>query len=194
MANSIRELVGCLLDGFRALLLELSKFRVNKSWKTMFHQHCCSRAEELEGFWGVLGHCWNQKQSFQGTELFPVLVQKGEASHHKLALRYPQHWQWAMSLEFQKQCLCDCSIGASNSIDDIIEGWVLFIAAAQSCFHLPVTSDNIHLKPTTKPFVRLGSSSYSTCTINGGALTCHWWRSGEWCPHPQSCRRDRDRW
>jgi len=29
MANSIRELVGCLLDGFRALLLELSKFRVN---------------------------------------------------------------------------------------------------------------------------------------------------------------------
>lgn len=57
MANSIRELVGCLLDGFRALLLELSKFRVNKSWKTMFHQHCCSRAEELEGFWGVLGHC-----------------------------------------------------------------------------------------------------------------------------------------
>jgi len=29
MANSIRELVGCLLDGFRALLLELSKIRVN---------------------------------------------------------------------------------------------------------------------------------------------------------------------
>lgn len=156
----------------------------------MFHQHCCSRAEELEGLWGVLGHCWNQKQCFQGTELFPVLVQKGEASHHKLALRYPQHLQWAMNWEFSKTL----SLWLLNKDFQLHwrHHWGLgpFHSSCKAAFtyQLPLTTSTwnqllIHLW-----------GSWSTCTINGGALTCHWWRSGEWCPHPQSCRRDRDRW